>query len=224
MADAGKLGLKPAFAYLCQRAAEEQRRVIYAFASMSGFEIVREFEDLASGVSEFGVGPGLLALLRLVGRRGIKTVIVDSAERFSPDPTNQVVTYLKLQERGIELIAADSPAAFVKEATVAERVKQVLEVTSKIDTSIEAAKSRKRVYSTSSEPWRKTYAEFAPVATALAKRLHEGSRKKGVRMSLREISAELAAAGHLNGDGKPFHPEAVRRMINGRAPKLISKE
>lgn len=224
MTDTDKRGLKPAFAYLCQRAADEQRRVIYAFAAMSGFEIVREFEDLASGVSEFGVGPGLLALLRLVGRRGIKTVIVDTAARFSPDPTNQVVTYLKLRERGIDLIAADSPADFVKEVTVAERVKQVLEVTTKLDTSIGAAKARKRSYSTSGEPWRKTYAEFAPVATALARRLHESSRKKGARMSLREISAELAAAGHLNGDGKPFHPEAVRRMINGRAPKLVSKE
>ena len=57
---------------------------------------------------------------------------------------------------------------------------------------------------------------------ALAKALRR-KRPKGAPMSLREISAALAAEGHLNGAGKPFNPKSVSSMLTGhqeRAMKL----
>jgi hypothetical protein len=32
-------------------------------------------------------------------------------------------------------------------------------------------------------------------------------------MSLRKISAELAAAGHLNEHGRPYHAQSIRDMV-----------
>jgi hypothetical protein len=53
-------------------------------------------------------------------------------------------------------------------------------------------------------------------AIALAKRLHRASPKTGERMSLRKISAELAAADHVNERGEPYHPQSVRYMLDQR--------
>jgi hypothetical protein len=49
----------------------------------------------------------------------------------------------------------------------------------------------------------------------MAKRVHRASPKTGKRMSLRKISAELAAAGHLNERGKPFNPWSIQNMLSG---------
>ena len=38
-------------------------------------------------------------------------------------------------------------------------------------------------------------------------------------LSLRKISAELAKAGHLNEQGRPYNPKSVLTLINGPRPK-----
>jgi hypothetical protein len=47
---------------------------------------------------------------------------------------------------------------------------------------------------------------------ALAKSLAR-KRPKGGQLSLRAISAELAARGVLNERGRPFHPKSVASML-----------
>ena len=64
---------------------------------------------------------------------------------------------------------------------------------------------------------RKAHVELNPDAVALAKRLHRASPKTGERMSLRRISAELKAAGHLNAHGREFNPNSIKSMVEGRA-------
>jgi hypothetical protein len=48
---------------------------------------------------------------------------------------------------------------------------------------------------------RKSHQEAHPEVVALARSL---ARRRKRPLSLREISAELAAAGHLNHNGKPY--------------------
>ena len=40
-------------------------------------------------------------------------------------------------------------------------------------------------------------------------------KPKGGQMSLRAISAELAARGHVNERGKPFNPNSIAAMLGG---------
>jgi hypothetical protein len=47
----------------------------------------------------------------------------------------------------------------------------------------------------------------------MAKRLRRASPKTGERRSLRQISAELAAAGHVNERNQPFHPKSIKSML-----------
>jgi hypothetical protein len=51
-----------------------------------------------------------------------------------------------------------------------------------------------------------------PEAVALAKRLAR-KRPKGGKMSLRAVSAKMAAQGYLNERGKPFNPKSVAVML-----------
>jgi hypothetical protein len=59
---------------------------------------------------------------------------------------------------------------------------------------------------------RKSHAEARPDVIKLAKALAR-KRPKGGKMSLRAISAELAARGILNERGKPFNPKSVSALL-----------
>ena len=62
---------------------------------------------------------------------------------------------------------------------------------------------------------RKSLVETNPEAVALAKRLAR-KKPKGRKLSLRAISAELAAQGFLNERGKPFNPKPIASMLTGQ--------
>ena len=67
------------------------------------------------------------------------------------------------------------------------------------------ARRRKRKATGQKVEGRKSHAEKRPEVVALAKALRR-KKPKGGQMSLRAISAELAARGHVNERGKPFNP------------------
>ena len=83
---------------------------------------------------------------------------------------------------------------------------------------IEQAKKLARKVKTG-KPHRKTYAELAPEATLMAKRLYQAGQTNNERITLREISAKLASVGYLQPNRKPFHPEVIRRMLKGNWPR-----
>jgi hypothetical protein len=56
--------------------------------------------------------------------------------------------------------------------------------------------------------------EANPAAVVLARKLRRARAKTAKRRSLRRISAELAAAGHLNERGQPVsNPKSVKTML-----------
>ena len=73
-------------------------------------------------------------------------------------------------------------------------------------------------------PHRKTYAELAPEATLMAKRIHQAAQNNGERITLREISAKLASVGYLAAQSEcSFHPEVIRRMLKGPVAALVAR-
>ena len=71
---------------------------------------------------------------------------------------------------------------------------------------LKAARDRKKA-ATGKCGGRRSYVEARPHVVALAKELQAGG------MSLRKISAELAAQGHLTDGGKPYVASAVQAML-----------
>jgi hypothetical protein len=78
-----------------------------------------------------------------------------------------------------------------------------------------AARRRKRLATGKCEG-RKSLAETRPEVVTLAKALGR-KRPKGGQLSLREVSAALAAQGVVNERGKPFTPKSVSTMLGRSA-------
>jgi DNA invertase Pin-like site-specific DNA recombinase len=168
-------------------------------------------------------------MLERIEANGARTIIVETANRFARDLMVQEVGYRKLRERGIELIAADSPSSFIDDGPTATLVRQVLGAIAQFDKAMTVAKlrgARDRIRREQGKcEGRKTRLERIKTdpeavqklveAAALAKRLHRASPKTGKHRSLREISQQLEAAGFLNEQGRPYHAESVKRMIEG---------
>jgi DNA invertase Pin-like site-specific DNA recombinase len=194
-----------------------QREAIAAFARRSGYEVVDEFYDAAvSGADPVDSRPGFASMLERIEGNGVRTIIVETASRFARDLMVQEVGHAKLRERGIDLIAADNPGSFIDETPTAKLVRQVLGAISEFDKAMTVAKlrgarERKRKAEGKCEG-RKSHAERNPELVALAKRLRR-QRPKGGRISLRAISAELAAQGFLNENGRPFAAASVKSML-----------
>jgi DNA invertase Pin-like site-specific DNA recombinase len=203
---------------------KRQRAAIEAFAKRAGYELVGEFYDAAvSGADPIDVRPGFAAMLERIAGNGARTIIVETANRFARDLMVQEVGYTRLKEQGIELIAADNTSSFIDDTPTAVLVRQVLGAIAQFDKAMTVAKLRgareRKRRETGKCEGRKTLAEKFPAAVLLAKRLRRANPKTGERMSLRKISADLAAAGYLNERRVPFNAASILAMIEGERPR-----
>lgn len=222
-------GRVPALAYLRTSSAanvgedkdsgDRQRQAIEAFAKRSGYELVGEYYDAAvSGADHIETRPGFAEMLERIEGNGVRVIIVETANRFARDLMVQEVGYRRLQERGITLIAADSPESFVDATPTATLIRQVLGAIAQFDKAMTVAKlrgarERKRKEIGRCEG-RKPHAEINPEAVAMARRLRRARRADGRPLrSLRDISRELAAAGFTKPDGQPFHSQSIASML-----------
>ena len=155
-------------------------------------------------------------MMEALEANGTKTIIVETASRFARDLMVQEVGFAMLKARGIDLIAVDSPTSFLDDTPTARLIRQVLGAVSEFEKAmlvakLKGARDRKRRMGVKVEG-RKSIAETNPETVELARRLAR-SRPKGGRRSLREISVELAAAGHMTKSGNPYAPTAVKLML-----------
>jgi hypothetical protein len=215
--------LRPALAFFRRGFGAAQRGAVLAFAASCGFEIVGEL----SAAFETGGAPALTLsnlteLLVRIDINSARAVIVSSANLFSATPVERIVGYEKLRERGIDLVAADEPEAFAAESEAHPEIRKILAESAQFDAATNGAASRLNKgtrRASTGRPHRKTYAELAPDATFMAKRLYQASRTSGERITLREISAKLCESGFVGANEKPYHPEVIRRMLNGHWPR-----
>jgi DNA invertase Pin-like site-specific DNA recombinase len=214
----------PAFAYMRTSSAtnvgpdkdsdKRQRAAIAGFAKGNGYAIVDEYYDEAvSGSDPIGERSGFKALLQRIAANGVRTIIIESPDRFARDLAVQLAGHDYLKTLGVELIPASAPDFFTEDTPTAVLVRQVLGAISEFERTsliakLKAARDRKRATGAKVEG-RMKHAELRPEAVTLARQMHrEGS-------SLREISAELAADGHLSSKGRPFSAQSVKNMLNG---------
>ena len=102
-----------------------------------------EFYDPAvSGGDPVESRAGFIAMLKRIEGNGVRTIIVETASRFARDLMVQEVGYAMLTERGIELIAADSPQSFIEDTPTARLIRQVLGAVSEFDKAMTVAKLR----------------------------------------------------------------------------------
>jgi DNA invertase Pin-like site-specific DNA recombinase len=224
--------LKPAVAYLRtssmanvgedKDSAKRQREAIEAYAKASGYTIVGEYsDDGVKGADPVDQRPGFAAMLKHIAGNGVRTVICETASRFARDLIVQETGWRLLRDAGITLIAADSPGGFLDDTPTAVMIRQILGSVSQFEKAmlvakLRGARDRMKRRTGAKVEGRKSHAEERPDVVALAKKLAR-KRPKGGQLSLRAISAELAAQGFVNEKGRPFHHKSIAVMLAQRS-------
>lgn len=201
---------------------KRQRAAILAFAKREGFAMVGEFTDAAvKGTDPIEARPGFSALLDRIEGNGVRTVIIEDASRFARELITQELGLVVLINRGVKVFTAsgdeltdDSDPSRTMMRQIAGAFHQYEKA--RLVAKLKAARDRKRKEGHKVEG-RKSLAETAPEAVAMARQLSE----QRPRLSLRQISAALAEAGYTshkrNGSQRPgrnpYSASAVASML-----------
>jgi DNA invertase Pin-like site-specific DNA recombinase len=196
---------------------KRQLAAIEAYAKTAALEIVETYYDAAvSGADPVTERAGFVEMLERLMSNGARTIVVESPDRFARDLMVQLAGHDMLKAKGVTLIAASAPTFFIEDTPTAVLVRQVLGAVAQFEKAttvakLAAARRRKRMAIGKCEG-RKSLAETNPDAVALAKRLAR-KRPKGGQLSLRAVSAAMAAQGFLNERGQPFNHKSVATML-----------
>lgn len=198
---------------------KRQRAAVEAFARSAGYEIITEYsDDGVKGADLVDQRPGFAAMLKHIASNGVRTIIVETANRFARDLITQETGWRFLRDAGIALIAADSPDAFLDETPTAVMIRQILNSVAQFEKAMLVSKLRgareRKMRETGKCGGRRSYREISPAAVALAKKLRR-YLVKGRKRSLREIAVALEAAGHVTRKGTRYEATAIARMVEG---------
>ena len=116
-----------------------------------------------------------------------------------------------LQAKGIELIAVDSPEAFLADTPTAVLIRQILGAVSQFEKAslvakLKVARVRKRKLTGKCEG-RKGYTDTDPALVEHARNMRRGG------LTLEQVAMTLQDEGKLNSAGRRFAPTQIARML-----------
>jgi DNA invertase Pin-like site-specific DNA recombinase len=191
---------------------KRQKAAVEAYARAHRIRIDAEFYDAAvSGADPIEARPGFIDMLTRISGNGVRCVLVETANRFARDLIVQETGWRFLQAKGIELIAVDSPDAFVSDTPTAVLIRQILGAVSQFEKAslvakLKSARVRKRQQTGKCEG-RKGYAETDPALVGTARDM----RRSG--QTLEQIAIALQAQGKVNSAGHRFASTQIARMV-----------
>ncbi len=122
---------------------KRQREAVTAFAKSANYEIIAEYSDNGvKGADAVDGRPGFAAMLQHIAGNGVRTIIVETANRFARDLITQETGFRFLDGLGVKLIAADSPDAFLDDTPTAVLIRQVLGAVAQFEKAALVAKLR----------------------------------------------------------------------------------
>jgi DNA invertase Pin-like site-specific DNA recombinase len=203
---------------------ERQREKIQKWAKSNGTTIEKEFrEEGVSGKNELEGRPAMIELLGAIASNGVRTVVVERADRFARDLVASELLLREFTRLGVRVIEAEGGndlSAGDESNPTGKLVRQILAAVSEFDkTSIvlklKAARARARRENGRCEG-RKPFGERNGETEVLdqIRRLRR-KPKGGERMSCAAIADKLNRDGVKSRTGKQWHPEVVRRLLGG---------
>jgi DNA invertase Pin-like site-specific DNA recombinase len=220
-----------AFAYLRTSSAanvgadkdseHRQHEAIKSFAARAGYDLVGCFYDAAvSGKDPIETRPGFSELLDKIEETGTRVVIVEDASRLARELVVQELGLISLIDRKVRVFTASGEDLTETDDPFKVAMRQIAGAFAQLEKArlvakLRHARDRKRAGGVKVEG-RKSHSEARPEVVARARALHR-KRPKGGTMSLRKVSAALAAEGFLNERGAPFNPNSVASMLACRS-------
>jgi DNA invertase Pin-like site-specific DNA recombinase len=203
---------------------DRQRDKILKWAKANGAVIEKEFrEEGISGTNELDGRPAMIELLGAIASNGVRTVIVERADRFARDLVASELLLREFTRLGVQVIEAEGGndlSAGDDSNPTGKLVRQILAAVSEFDkTSIvlklKAARTRARREKGRCEG-RKPFGEREGEAEVLEQIRRLRRKVKGrTRTSFADIAKKLNIDGIKTRTGKPWHPEVVRRLLGG---------
>jgi DNA invertase Pin-like site-specific DNA recombinase len=196
-----------------------QREAVAAYAGRAGYQVVGEYYDAAvSGADPIDQRPGFAGLLGRIAGNGVRTILVESPDRFARDLIVQLTGHDRLKAMGVDLIPASAPDHFKDDTPTATLIRQVLGAVAEFDRAqlvakLKGARDRRASAAGKRLEGRKGYDDTNPHLVQEARRLARKSPKTGKARSLRQIAAELATAGYVTAKGTEFSPTQVKRLL-----------
>jgi DNA invertase Pin-like site-specific DNA recombinase len=188
---------------------ERQCRAVQTYAKRHGLIIIHEYFDAAVKGSETVENrPGFAEMIAYMSSNGARTILVESASRFSRDLIVQETGFAYLRNLGFTLIAVDDPDAFTSDTPTAIMIRQILGAVSQFEKASLVAKLAGARMTRRQQTGRCEGRKPAPEA---ARRLAKRLRKQG--LSLRAIATRLAQNGFTAPSGKEYGAESVKRML-----------
>jgi DNA invertase Pin-like site-specific DNA recombinase len=134
---------------------KRQRAAIEAYAKSTGYTIAAGdwFYDAAvKGADAVTARPGFAAMLERIAGNGVRTIIVESPDRFARDLAVQLAGHDYLKDLGVSLIPASAPDFFQEDTPTAVLVRQVLGAIAQFDKATVVASSRLHVTASGRRP------------------------------------------------------------------------
>ena len=104
-----------------------QRAAIESYAKAAGYTIIDWFYDPAvKGSDAVTERPGFRNMLDRIAGNSVRTIIVESPDRFARDLAVQLAGHDFLKNLGVSLIPASAPDFFLEDTPTAVLVRQVL--------------------------------------------------------------------------------------------------
>lgn len=198
---------------------ERQRQAIARYAKANGVQLMEEFSDLGvSGTRELADRPGLAALLDRLESNGVRTVIIERADRLARDLMVQEVIVGQFSKIGARILTADGVDLTSTDDPTRRLIRQVLGAVAEFEKNVvvlklRAARERKRARGERVEGV-KPYGHL-PAEQAVINRMRLLRRKpiKSSRLSVAEIAAQLNTEGHRNRAGREWSPQMVHHVL-----------
>jgi len=201
---------------------ERQRDKIQIWAKSNGATIEKEFrEEGISGANELEGRPAMIDLLSSIAANGVRTVIVERADRFARDLVASELLLREFSRLGVRVIEAEGNndlSAGDDSNPTGKLIRQILAAVAEFDkTSIvlklKAARARSRKEKGRCEG-RKPFGEREGEADVLdlIRKLRR-KPKGGERMSFAAIAEKMNQEEIPTRTGKPWHGEVVRRLL-----------
>jgi DNA invertase Pin-like site-specific DNA recombinase len=190
-----------------------QRAAILAGARRLGCEIVEWFYDAGvSGDIEVSERPGFTAMLDRIDGNGVRTVIVESADRFARKMLTAELGILLLVSRGVTLMTAAGENLTDTDDEMRVAFRQMAMTFAQLEKTrlvkkLRVARDRASERAGHRIEGRKGHTRGNPELVQRAKSIWKEGR------TLLATSTLLAERGYVTAKGKPFSASQVKRLV-----------
>ena len=205
-----------------------QREAIKSYADTNNIRIVKEFKDEGvSGTTELADRDGLASLFDRIEQNGVRTVIVEKADRLARDLIVGEVILSQFRDLVVNVIEASGNDLTADDGDPTKvLIRQLLGAVAQFDKSVivrklKAARERQRKEHGRCEgrkPYGSTPAEQQVLEQII---LLRRKPRKGRRLSYQKIAKQLNDDGMLARSGREWKGTTIRNIVARIRPSLL---